>query len=82
MPKQRLIEMSVFNRLLNLFLKAKSNNREQSFIRDISKKDPQLGKLYSIWNDRMDDALISMKNTLQKQGLSTKEIDKILNKNY
>jgi hypothetical protein len=77
MPKQRLIEMSVFNRLLNLFLKAKSNNREQSFIRDISKKDPQLGKLYSIWNDRMDDALISMKNTLQKQGLSTKEIDKI-----
>ena len=82
MPKQRLIEMSVFNRLLNLFLKAKSNNREHSFIRDISKKDPQLGKLYSIWNDRMDDALISMKNTLQKQGLSTKEIDKILNKNY
>jgi hypothetical protein len=82
MPKQRLIEMSVFNRLLNLFLKAKSNNREQSFIRDISKKDPQLGKLYSIWNDRMDDALVSMKNTLQKQGLSTKEIDKILNKNY
>jgi hypothetical protein len=82
MPKQRLIEVNVFNKLLNLFLKAKSNNREHEFIRNISKKDAQLGKLYSIWNDRMDDALVSMKNTLQKQGLDTREIDKILNKTY
>jgi hypothetical protein len=82
MPKQRLVEVSVFNKLLNLFLKAKSNNKEHEFIRNITKKDAQLGKLYSIWNTKMDDALISMKNTLEKQGLDTREIDKILNKTY
>lgn len=82
MPKKRLVEVNVFNKLLNLFLKAKSDNREQDFIRNISKKDVQLGKMYSLWNDKMDDALVSMKRILQSKGLDTKEIDKVLNNRY
>ena len=82
MPKKRLVEVGVFNKLLNLFLKAKSDKREQDFIRNISKKDAQLGKMYSLWNDKMDDALISMKRLLHSKGLDTKEIDKILNNRY
>lgn len=82
MPQKRLVEVGVFNKLLNLFLKAKSDKREQDFIRNISKKDVQLGKMYSLWNDKMDDALISMKRILQSKGLDTKEIDKILNNRY
>jgi hypothetical protein len=82
MSKKMLVEIALFDKLFSLFIKAKSDKREQDFIRKIKKQDPKLGKLYSDWNDKMDAALMSMKSTLQSQGLDTKEIDKVLNKNY
>lgn len=82
MSKQRLVEANVFSKLFNLFIKAKVDNKEHQFIKNIEKKDPQLGKLYSMWNDKMDIALNQMKGILQSKGLDTTEIDKVLNKRY
>ena len=66
-----MIGWGIIIKLFNLFIKAKSGKREQDFIRKIKKQDPKLGKLYSDWNDKMDAALMSMKSTLQSQGLDT-----------
>ena len=82
MPKKTLVEVNMFNKLFNLFIKAKSDNKEHEFIRNMQKKDPKLGKLYSMWNDKMDIALNQMKGILQSKGLDTTEIDKVLNKRY
>jgi hypothetical protein len=48
----------------------------------MKKNDPELGKLYSDWNDKMDTALNSMKSILQSKGLDSSKIDKVLNKRY
>ena len=37
----------------------------------MKKNDPELGKLYSDWNDKMDTALNSMKSILQSTSINT-----------
>lgn len=82
MSKKRLVEVNLFNKLFNVFIKAKVDKKEHQFIKNIEKRDPQLAKLYSMWNDKMDVALNQMKSILQSKGLDTTEIDKVLNKRY
>ena len=82
MQKRRLVEINMFDKLFDLFINAKSKKREHEFIQKMKKNDPELGKLYSDWNDKMDTALNSMKSILQSKGLDSSKIDKVLNKNY
>jgi hypothetical protein len=73
MPKRTLVEVNIFNKLFNLFIKAKSDNKEHEFIKNMRKKDPKLGKLYSMWNDKMDVALNQMKGTKSKLSMRQPE---------
>lgn len=82
MAVRKLVELSLFDKLFNKFIDAKANNKQHSFISNIQKKDPELAKMYSNWNDKMDKSLNTAKAILKNKGLSTKKIDKVLNKRY
>jgi hypothetical protein len=82
MHKRRLVELEMFDKMFDLYLKAKHGNTEQDFIKKIKRKDPQLGALYSKWDDSINTSLRQMKHTLGKQGIDTKDIQRILKKQY
>ena len=62
--------------------KSEALKYEKEYFKKMKKNDPELGKLYSDWNDKMDTALNSMKSILQSKGLDSSKIDKVLNKRY
>lgn len=82
MSKKTLVELNLFDKLFKSFLKSKSEKRELDFIKKMRKINPELGDKWNDWNQTMDRALVNLKNDMQKKGLDTKEIDKVLNKNY
>ena len=82
MSKKTLVELNLFDKLFKSFLKSKSEKKELDFIKKMRKINPELGNKWHDWNQSMDRALTNLKNDMQKKGLDTKEIDKVLNKNY
>lgn len=82
MSKKTLVELNLFDRLFKSFLSAKSQKKELDFIKKMRKINPELADKWNDWNQSMDRALMNLRNDLQKKGLDTKEIDKVLNKNY
>ena len=73
MSKRRLVEISLFDKLFDKFIDAKSKNKQHSFIKNIEKKEPELAKMYSKWNDKMDTSLNMTKSLLKNKGLDTKK---------
>lgn len=82
MSKKTLVELNLFDKLFKSFLSAKSEKKELDFIKKMRKINPELADKWNDWNQSMDRALINLKSDLQKKGLDTKEIDRVLNKNY
>jgi hypothetical protein len=82
MSKRTLVELEIFDKIFDLYLKAKNKNTEQDFIKNMKRKDPKLGALYSKWDDSINTSLRQMKHTLGKQGIDTKDIQRILKKKY
>jgi hypothetical protein len=82
MSKRRLVELSMFDKVFDLYLRAKDRNTEQDFIKNMKKRDPQLGAMYQKWDNSINTSLRQMKHTLGKQGIDTKDIQKVLKKKY
>ena len=82
MSKRVLLEINLFDKLFKSFLKSKSEKKELDFIKKMRKINPELASKWNDWNQSMDRALVNLKTDMQKKGLDTKEIDKVLNKNY
>lgn len=82
MSKIRLSELGILSKLSDLFLNAKNKNKEQKFIKNLTKKDPDLGKIYHNWNASMDNTLRAIKNAKDKRGMDTSKINKLLKKQY
>ena len=82
MSKRRLVELGMFDKMFDLYLRAKDKNTAQDFIKSMKKKDPQLGAMYQKWDDSINNSLRHMKHALGKHGASTKNIDKVLKKKY
>jgi hypothetical protein len=82
MSKKTLVELNLFDKLFKSFLKSKSEKKELDFIKKMRKINPELANKWNDWNQSMDRALVNLKTDMQKKGLDTKEIDKVLNKNY
>lgn len=82
MSKRRLVELSIFDKVFDLYLKAKNKNTEQDFIKNMKRKDPQLGAMYQKWDNQINTSLRQLKHTLGKQGIDTKDIEKVLKKKY
>lgn len=82
MSKRTLVELELFDKIFDLYLKAKNKNTEQDFIKNMKKRDPKLGALYAKWDDSINTSLRHLKHTLGKQGIDTKDIEKVLKKKY
>jgi hypothetical protein len=82
MSKRRLVELSMFDKVFDLYLRAKNKNTEQDFIKNMKRKDPQLGSMYQKWDNQINTSLRQLKHTLGKQGIDTKDIEKVLKKKY
>lgn len=82
MSKRRLVELSLFDKMFDLYLKAKDKNQSQDFIKSMKKKDPQLGAMYQKWDNSINTSLRHLKHTLGKQGIDTTDIKKVLKKKY
>ena len=48
----------------------------------MKKRDPQLGAMYQKWDNSINTSLRQMKHTLGKQGIDTRDIQKVLKKKY
>lgn len=82
MPKQRLVEINLFDKLFKSFLKSKVDNKESEFISKLRKKDPELANIYSDWNDKMNASIMKSKSVLQKLGKDTSHLDDFIKKYY
>jgi hypothetical protein len=82
MSKRVLLEINLFDKLFKSFLKSKSEKKELDFIKKMRKINPELADKWSDWNSTMDRSLVNIKRSLEKKGLDTTEIDKVLNKDY
>ena len=79
MPK-RIISEGVLDKLFSMFFKAKAENKEDRFIANIRKSDPELADAWAKWDRDMDNSLIAMKRALQASNLPTDKIDKNIGK--
>jgi|LakMenEpi03Aug12_release.lakeMendotaPanAssembly.Ray.scaffolds.fasta_scaffold3245658_1 hypothetical protein len=77
-----LFERNMFQKLLDLFFKAKSNGNEDRFISKIQYDDPELADAFEKLNNSMVKASLTAKSVLQKNGLDTSKIDDFLKKHY
>lgn len=82
MSKRKLVELSMFDKVFDLYLRAKDKNTEQDFIKSMKRKDPELGAMYQKWDNSINNSLRHMKHALGKHGIDTKDIQKVLKKKY
>lgn len=78
MSKNILSENTIIDKLLALFIKAKSENKGDKFLSKIKEKDPNLAKAWDNVDRHMEAALHAAKQDLKASGISTKELDKRL----
>jgi hypothetical protein len=82
MSKRILVKESNFIDLLKTFFKVKAKGKEAEFIQKIRQQNPELGDVWSKWNDDMNKALQIAKNNFIRMGKieKAKEIDDLLKK--
>ena len=77
-----LMEANMFQKLMNLFYQAKSNNNGDEFISKIKYANPELADAFGELDKAMIKASLNTKARLQKHGLDTSKIDDFLKKYY
>lgn len=77
-----LFERNMFQKLLDLFYKAKANDNADEFISKIKYTNPELADAFG----EMDKAIVSrqlkLKAALERNGLDTSKVDDFLKKYY
>jgi hypothetical protein len=82
MPKQTLVEVNAFAKLLSYFFDKKAKGEEA----DLDDKFKNLGtspaykKAYDNWRSDSDKLMQATRNLLIKNGLDTKSIDAVIDK--
>jgi len=77
---KRLLSEGVLDKFFNLFLKAKSQNKESGWISRLRDKDPELADIWSQWDNDMDKILNSAKALAKDKNLDSTEIDSVIKK--
>ena len=77
-----LMEANMFQKLMNLFFKAKSNGNEDQFISKIQYDNPELADAFGELDKAIIRNSLNTKSILSKRGVDTTEIDNFLKKYY
>jgi hypothetical protein len=72
----------MFQKLLDLFFKAKSNDNADQFISKIKHANPEVAAAFTDLDNQLIKNTLNVKRTLEKRGLDTTEIDDFLKKYY
>ena len=71
MAKQKLVEINMFSKLLDLFFTAKSKNKENQFLNKIKDSDEDVWKAFDDINSKIDAST----KRLNKYNSKFKDID-------
>lgn len=77
-----LFEKNMFQKLLDLFYTAKSNDNADQFISKIKYTNPELADAFGELDKVIVSRQLKLKSALQSQGLDTSKIDAFLKKYY
>ena len=77
---KRVLSEGVLDKFFNLFLKAKSQNKESGWLSRLRDKDPELADIWSKWDDDMNDILMATKAMAKNRNLDTTDIDSVIKK--
>lgn len=77
-----LFERNMFQKLLDLFYTAKSNDNADQFISKIKYTNPELADAFGELDKVIVSRQLKLKSALQSQGLDTSKIDAFLKKYY
>ena len=77
-----LVERNVFQKLIDLFFKAKANDNQDQFISKIKYTNPELGNAFKKMDDSMVKSTLALRDALESAGLDTTEADDFLKKYY
>ena len=78
---KRLLSEGVLDKFFNLFLKAKSQNKEAAWLQKLRKEDPELADVWSDWNDSMNKVLSNTQSLMKSKGVDTTDIDSFIKNN-
>lgn len=76
----RLIEVSIWAKMLDLFYKSQKDGRESELLSTLRKKDPEIADIYQDWYKKSAAVLQATKRALDKRGKDTSSIDALLKK--
>ena len=84
MRKKILVREAGFLNFIKSFFKAKSQGKEQNFIKTIRKYDSDLADVWAKWNDSEDAHMLTLKKYWQDKGDTekAKEIQDLIDKQY
>jgi hypothetical protein len=80
MSKQTLIEVQLLNKILNFFGGGSSSASKEKFLDTVRKSDPQLARAFDGWEDDFLKLMASTRKVYVKNGMDTKELDKLVSK--
>jgi hypothetical protein len=77
-----LFERNMFQKLLDLFFKAKSNGNEDEYISKIKHANPEVADAFADLDKQFIKSSMLVKRILQDRGLDTSKVDDFLKKYY
>ncbi len=77
-----LFERNMFQKLLDLFFKAKSNGNEDQYISKIKHANPEVADAFADLDKVLVKNAMLVKSILQSKGLDTAKVDDFLKKYY
>lgn len=77
-----LFERNMFQKLLDLFFKAKLNGNEDQYISKIKHANPEVADAFADLDKQFIKSSMLVKRILQDRGLDTSKVDDFLKKYY
>lgn len=77
-----LFERNVFQKLLDLFFKAKANGNEDQYISKIKHANPEVADAFADLDKQLVKNALHTKKILQGYGMDTSKVDDFLKKYY
>ena len=75
-----LIEVNLFQKLINTFFKAKADGKEDLFISKLKNQDTEVGRAFDDLNQTTINNMVKLKKSLEKLNMDTTDVDDYLKK--
>jgi hypothetical protein len=75
-----LIEVNIFQKLLDTFFKAKGDGKEEKFKAAVKKQSPELGDAFEEYDAQLLKNAERLRKTLKNAGVDTSEMDYWINR--